>query len=138
MLNNQLKNIWSNEKLREFIRFCIIGGASTLLNYGIYVVLIKLILIDAGWWPSVAYTMGYILSWLFNFWFSARFTFRTDVSFKRGVGFAVSHAITYALHVGLLNLFIYIGVPPEWAPIPMYCIAVPTNFILVRIVFRKL
>jgi hypothetical protein len=32
---------------------------------------------------------------------------------------------------------LWLGVNENFAPIPVYCIAVPVNFMLVRFVFRK-
>jgi predicted histidine transporter YuiF (NhaC family) len=49
-----------------------------------------------------------------------------------------SHGVNYVLHMILLNIFLRIGIPSSFAPIPVYCIAVPVNFLLVRTVFRKL
>ncbi|MCI7475204.1 MAG: GtrA family protein, partial [Prevotella sp.] len=47
-------------------------------------------------------------------------------------GFAFSHAVNYVLQMLTLNLFLWVGVPKQWAPIPMFCICVPVNFVLVR------
>ena len=40
--------------------------------------------------------------------------------------------------MALLNLFLWIGLSRELAPLAVYAIAVPTNFILVRLVFKNL
>ena len=63
---------------------------------------------------------------------STRYTFRVKASAKRGAGFAFSHAVNYVLQMLTLNLFLWLGVPKQWAPIPMFCICVPVNFVLVR------
>ena len=55
-----------------------------------------------------------------------------------GVGFACAHLFNYVLQISLLNLFIWLGVGEELAPVPVYCIAIPTNFVLVRFVFVKM
>lgn len=59
------------------------------------------------------------------------FTFRTKPSTKKGIGFAFSHLINYGMHIGLLNLFLWIGISADLAPIRVFCIAVPLNFIIV-------
>ena len=87
---------------------------------------------------NVAYTVGYVASFLVNYLLSAAFTFKERKSVKNGIGFTIAHLFNYLLQVSLLNLFIWLSVPPAYAPIPVYCIAVPTNFILVRTVFRRL
>lgn len=119
------------DKLKEFIRFAIVGVISAGIHYGLYYLLNLVMNVN------IAYTIGYVIAWFCNFYLSAHFTFKSETSFKRGIGFAVSHGINYVLHMVLLNLFLWIGLSETLAPIPVYCIAVPVNFILVRYVFRS-
>lgn len=130
--------IVKNEKIREFIRFCIIGVVATLIHYGIYYAIIKGCHIEKELWINAAYTIGYVISWCCNLWLSAHYTFKTTVNVKRGVGFAVSHGINYLLHLGFLNLFLWIGISATIAPWFVFCCVIPINFILVRTVFKKL
>lgn len=117
---------------REFIRFCIVGVVATGIHYGVYLLL--------NLWLDVnlAYSIGYIISLFCNLLLTARFTFKSSVTAKRTLGFVASHATNYLLHILFLNVFLWIGVSETWAPIPVYCIVFPINFLLVRTVFRKL
>ncbi len=45
--------------------------------------------------------------------------------------------MNYLLQIGLLNFFLWTGVDEVWAPLPVYAITVPVNFILVRFVFTS-
>ena len=117
---------------QEVIRFCIVGGLATVVHYAIYLMLQLWI------WTWLAYTIGYALSFLMNYVLTNYFTFKTKPSVKNGVGFIVSHAINYGLHIGLLELFFWLNVPNVWAPIPVYCIVIPVNFVLVRFVFTQI
>ena len=119
------------QKIREFIRFGIVGAFVTVLHYGLYYLLNLVMNVN------VAYTIGYVVALLCNFYLTAHFTFKSETSVKRGVGFALSHGINYALHIGLLNLFLWLGLSETWAPVPVFSIAIPVNFILVRYVFRS-
>lgn len=114
------------------VRFAVVGIAATAIHYGIYFVLRYAI--DA----RVAYAVGYFISFLFNYVMSARFTFKKDTSVKNGVGFCFAHAFNFLLQMSLLSLFLWLGVSEAVAPLPVYCIAVPVNFLVVRFVFRKL
>ena len=114
----------------EVIRFGIVGVFATLLHYGIYWVL------NHYMNANIAYTIGYLLSFICNFFLSSYFTFKSKASVKRGIGFIGAHINNYLLHMILLNLFLYLGVSETLAPIPVYLIAVPVNFILVRWVFK--
>ena len=116
--------------LREAIRFCIVGVLATIVHYGIYLLLKGVINV------SVAYTIGYVISFIGNFVLTNVYTFKTQATAKKGIGFVICHVINYLLHIGLLNVFIWMGVPSSLAPIPVYCIVVPINFLLVRKVVK--
>lgn len=133
---SKIRQIASDPKIREFLRFCIIGVVATLI-YGIYYAIIKGAHIEKGVWINVAYTIGFVVSWCCNLWLTAHFTFKTTVSVKRGVGFAVSHGINYLLHLGFLNLFLWMGIAATIAPWLVFCCVIPINFILVRTVFKS-
>ena len=119
-----------NEKLKEAIRFCIVGGISTLLQYAIYYLLLPYM--D----ERLALTVGYIISFCCNYVMTTRFTFRVNANAKNAGGFTLSHIVNWGLQVVSLSFFIWMGVPKEWAPIPMYMVCVPINFLLVRSFFR--
>ena len=116
--------------LREAIRFCIVGVLATIVHYGIYLLLKGVINV------SFAYTIGYVISFIGNFVLTNVYTFKTQATAKKGIGFVICHVINYLLHIGLLNVFIWLGVPSSIAPIPVYCIVVPVNFLLVRKVVK--
>jgi putative flippase GtrA len=116
--------------INEFISFGIVGGLCTVLHYGIYYLLQLYINVN------IAYTLGYVLSFMANFYLTSYFTFGTTPSWKKLIGMGGAHAVNYALHILLLNLFLRIGISQEWAPIPVFAIAIPVNFLLVRFVFK--
>lgn len=116
--------------INEFIRFGIVGGLCTALHYSIYYLLQLYINVN------IAYTLGYVLSFMANFYLTSYFTFGTTPSWKKLIGMGGAHAVNYALHILLLNLFLRIGISQEWAPIPVFAIAIPVNFLLVRFVFK--
>ncbi len=114
------------EKLGQIVRFVFVGSVATLIQYGTYLLMLN--------WMNVgiANTIGYVVSFLFNFYGSTHFTFKVKANAKRGIGFALSHVINYLMQMGTLTLFVWLGIPHKLAPIPMFCICIPTNFILVR------
>ena len=119
------------EKLGELFRFVCVGGVATLLQYILYVVLLQ--------WlnHNIANTLAYLMSFVFNFWASTVFTSKVKANAKKGIGFAFSHLVNYALQMGCLNLFIYLDVPQQIAPLPMFAVCVPVNFLLVRFFLKK-
>ena len=119
-----------NPVILEFVRFGLVGGFCTALHYGIYFLLQMAINVN------VAYTAGYLLSFIVNFYLTSWFTFRSAPSWKKLFGMAGAHGVNYLLHMGLLNLFLWMGLGKEFAPIPVFAIAIPVNFILVKFVFK--
>ena len=116
---------------REAIRFCIVGGIATLLHYVIYWIL-------KSWMNlNIAYVIGYGLSFVCNYFLTSYFTFRKKVNIKSGIGFSGAHLFNLVFQVILLNIFTYLGVNENIAPIPVYAIAIPVNFLLVRFVFKR-
>lgn len=118
-------------KYQEIIRFCIVGTLATGIHYGIYLLLNKFILV----W--LAYSIGYAISFVFNFYLTSVFTFKEKATVRKGIGFVFSHLVNYLLHIFFLSLFIWMGVGENYAPIFVYLIVIPINFLLVRFVFKS-
>lgn len=119
------------KSLLVFMRFGIVGVIATALHYGVYLLLKEW----AG--MNLAYALGYFISFIANYILSACFTFKKKKSVRNGLGFCMAHLFNYLLQTGLLNFFVWLGISETWAPVPVYCIAVPVNFIIVRFVFNK-
>ncbi len=108
------------------VRFALVGVAATLLQYCVYLLLIR-------WMhPTLANTIAYVVSFLFNYVASVTFTFQVKSNMQRGAGFALAHVVNYTLQTLLLMLFLWLGVAKQWAMLPVFAICVPVNFVLVR------
>ncbi|WP_443688358.1 GtrA family protein [Paraprevotella xylaniphila] len=114
-----------------FVRFGIVGVLATALHYGFYY------LLHFVMGANAAFTVGYLLGFVFNFYMTSYFTFGTSPSWRKLFGMSGAYAFNYLLQIGLLNFFLCMGVDKVWAPFPVYAIAVPVNFILVRFVFTS-
>ena len=119
------------KRFPEFIRFVMVGVLATALHYGIYFLLQRFINVN------IAYTLGYALSFIANFYLTAYFTFGKKPSWSKAFGFGGAHLFNYLLHIGLLNTVIWLGLSKTLAPIPVFAIAIPVNFLLVRFVFKR-
>ena len=119
------------KRFPEFIRFVMVGVLATALHYGIYFLLQRFINVN------IAYTLGYALSFIANFYLTAYFTFGKKPSWSKAFGFGGAHLFNYRLHIGLLNTFLWLGLSKTLAPIPVFAIAIPVNFLLVRFVFKQ-
>lgn len=142
----------------QFARFFVVGIAATLVHLVVYIALNHLFGLseENKLALTVTYSIGYIVSFIGNYILSLKWTFRTEGSVKKGLGFAFSHAVNYGMHIGLLNLFLYLGVGglmvrclqavvpwlvemfpilghgEDIVPFAVYVVVVPVNFLLVR------
>lgn len=132
-----LHQILTTPKTREFIRWAMVGAVATAIHYGIYLLLKEFVFPSSELWVNAAYTIGYIVSFFGNFFLSAYFTFKEKPSIKKGFGFGLAHLVNYLLHILFLNIFLWLGVSANIAPIFVYVIVVPINFLMVRFVFKR-
>ena len=122
----------TKEQIGEMIRFSIVGGLITVIHYVVYWLLQLVINVNIAW------TAGYIAGFVVNYYLSARYIFREKATAQNGAGFGGAHLVNYFLQIGLLNFFLWLGWSAEWAPVGVYAISIPVNFLLVRFVFKKL
>ncbi len=123
------------EKLLQFMRFCMVGVVAAGIHYGVYYLL--QLFLRGGVWLTVDYTIGYLVSLVCNFFMTTFFTFRSHVSAGKAAGFGASHVVNYSIHIVLFNIFMALGVHRLVAPVLVLMVAVPTNFLILRFVYRK-
>lgn len=130
------------QKLGEVVRFGIVGGLATVLQYVIYLAMMPVL---AHFIPKMgdhtlattSNTIAYVVSFIFNFIASTRYTFKVKANAKRGAGFTLSHVVNYSMQTLCLNLIVGLGMLKQWAMIPTLCICIPINFLLVRFFLKK-
>ena len=147
----------------EFVRFFVVGVGATLLHLVVYWLL--------NWCfdlteqnalgITLTYAAGYAVSFVANYIVTLRWTFKTEGSVSKGLGFAFSHLVNAGMHLGLLNLFRSVGAgdalsmlliwltpwlvdmlsvlgrPESLLPLPVYVIVVPLNFLMVRFFLKR-
>ena len=111
---------------REMLRFIIVGTLAVAIQFVVY----RLALPFTN--ELLANTLGYLISFCFNFIMSTYFTFRVKPNRKRAQGFALSHVVNYLMQSLFLHIFLLLGAPSEWAQLPMFAVCVPLNFLMVR------
>lgn len=127
-----ITSLFDRQKLGEVVRFAVVGVAATVVQYVVYLLLNRWML------PEVANAIGYGVSFAFNYVATTRFTFRVASTTRRGAGFALSHAVNFLLQTGLLSLALHVfGLGRDVALLPVFCICVPVNFLLVRFFMKR-
>ena len=147
----------------EFARFFVVGVGATLLHLLVYWLLNWLFGVSEAdaLGITLTYAAGYAVSFVANYVVSLRWTFKTEGSVSKGLGFAFSHLVNAGMHLGLLNLFRALGAgellsmlliwltpwlvellpvlgrPESLLPLPVYVIVVPLNFLMVRFFLKR-
>ena len=124
-----IQEIKNNEKIMQFIRFCIIGTIAAAVHYGIYYLML--------FWAeeNISYITGYLISFVGNFYLTSYFTFRTIPTIKKFLGFACSHGINFGLHIVLFNAFLWLGIHRLVAPPLVMIVAMLVQFTILRFIF---
>ena len=145
----QMKDIinhFGKERLGEIIRFGIVGVLAVAIQYGVYLLLITLFSDNSSLpfsegagvgFPLLANCFAYVVSFLFNYVASTRYTFHVRSTARRGAGFTLAHLVNFLLQTLLLALFLRLGLSKPVAMLPVFAICVPINFLLVRYFLKK-
>ena len=126
-----LVRLKSDSKYGQFLRFCVNGVLAVAIQYAVYWVLIKWINVN------IAYTLSYLVSFCCNFVITSYWTFHSSPSWKRLIGFGSSHVVNFFVQLGFLNLYLWLGIPKEWAALLAMGSAVPVNFAMLHFVYKK-
>lgn len=129
---NPKKIVNGESRMSEIVRFGLVGGIATVLQYGFYVIFVHAV----GVKPVPSTLISYALSFIVNFFLSSYFTFHTKPNAKKGLGFTLSHLINMGLQTGLVAIFKGI-VGPTLALLPALAICIPVNYLLVRFAFTS-
>lgn len=121
----------SESRLSEILRFCLVGGLATVLQYGIYVVFVNAVGVKAV--PSTLISYG--ISFVFNYVLSSYFTFHKKPSTQNMLGFVASHAVNMGMQTGLVAIFKGI-IGNTLALLPALAICIPLNYLMVRYAFN--
>lgn len=117
---------------KEIMRFGITGLTATVVLYGSYLLLVGRM--SAG----AAYSCAYVCAFIVNYLLTTSFTFRVRRSVRNGIGFVVSNIINYFVSMILLKIFLALGVAEEIAPAPVILVATISNYLITRLVMKKL
>lgn len=119
-------------RISEIIRFGLVGGLATVIQYVLYIVFVEAV----GTTAVVSTIISYAISFIANFFLSSYFTFHASPNALRGLGFTFSHLINMGLQVGMVAIFKGL-VGPRLALLPALAICIPINYLLVRFVLTN-
>ncbi len=117
----------------EVLRFAITGALVTFILYAVYLPLSYIMPNYVG----IAYSIGFIVSFITNFVLSNYYTFRTKPTIDRAILFCIVQFINYMLQIICFKFFIWIGVSNVWAPVPVWAFIFPINFLMMRVALKS-
>ncbi|MCY4047888.1 MAG: GtrA family protein [Candidatus Dadabacteria bacterium] len=110
----------------EFIRFLMVGGAKTVLTYGIYLVLLYFIN------PYWAYIASFVASVYPSYLLNVKFTFRAEHSSEKLVSYPLVFVVQMLAGLAALHISLQAGASDKLAPIFAIMVGIPVGFLMAR------
>ena len=120
-------------KYRSAVRFVLVGAFGTGLQYGIYYLLLNLFQQqwpDVGILTSLAFTIGFVMEMICNYFLTSFYTFKVRPNWKNAGGFLFGRAINYVIQMLLLNALIWLHMSEEFAGILAIALAGIINYFI--------
>ena len=111
----------------QLAKFCIVGGSGYAINLAVYTALLK--------WAGLHYLAAAVVSFLVavsnNYWWNRHWTFRGERGHfaYQGMRFGVVSAVALGANLGLLRLFVALGVGKVVGQAIAIVAVTPLNFI---------
>lgn len=119
----------------EFLKFLVCGFVAMGVEFGLYYILLNCLEINY----NISYTAGFVAGVVCAYFLTTYVTFSSSSSVSNGVAYIAVQGFIWLLRLGLINLLVKVFGLSENISNPLtYIVAGPTNFIILRIVYRWL
>ena len=128
--------LFNNVFYIQFLKFVIIGSLSTLVNYSVFFILYKYVLINYLYSAAIGFLLGVFVGYFFNKYWTFQYL-------KKKIATPIFYLIVYCFSL-VFNLFVlyllvdFVGLDPLLGNLIAIACSTITNFLGVKfIVFRK-
>ena len=126
-------------KYRSAVRFVCVGVLGTGMQYGIYYLLLGVFqrrFPDVAILTSVAFTVGFVVEMVCNYFLTSYYTFRVAPSLKNIGGFLIGRTFNYLIQLLILHVMILLYVSKESSGIIAIVLAGVINYFVLLPFFR--
>lgn len=116
--------------IKQMFGFAVTGLLSTLIMFGLYVSLYKLINYQYAY--LIAYSISVIALYFMN-----TFVFKRPISLQTFFKFPLIYLLQYLVGAASLEFIVWLGFSVTFAPLLVVIVLLPVTFLLNRIVFSK-
>ena len=126
-IKDSLKNQHSNKALIQFLKFCVVGLSNTVISLAVYYIILYF-----GAHYVIASILSFIISVLNAYYWNYKYVFNTKSDILKSlIKTYTSYGFSYVLSTTLLIILVeYYNISELLAPILVFVITVPLNFIL--------
>ena len=134
---NKIKMFLKSDGFKKLVKFCLTGVLNTVIDMGVYTLLLKVFHVNAAVSQVAGYSMGVLNSYIIN----RSWTFSTSTKFFSAtmIKFILANLATLLLSLEVLHILtVNLGMGELLAKLPVTAVTILVNFFLSNFfVFRK-
>ncbi len=115
----------------QIVRFMFVNGFSTLVMFGLYVLLNMVLNYQ------IAYFISYVVTVILSYVLTSLFVFHAKMSWKTFMQFPLIYVVQYAASAVSLQILVYFGFSVTFVPLFVIVLLLPLTFLLSRLVMLK-
>ena len=110
----------------RILRFLASGAFNTLLTYALYLLALRFMA------PGLAYTLVYMLGIALAYVLNRGFVFRGHAGWRSALAMPAIYLVQYLLSLGVISLWVWMGLPAGLAPLPAIALCMPVTYVLTK------
>lgn len=115
----------------QMARFMAVNGFSTMVMFGIYVVL------NMAMKYQIAYFIAYVFTVILSYVLTSLFVFNTKMSWQTFMQFPLIYLLQYVTSAICLEILVRLGFSVTYVPLFVIVLLLPLTFLLSRYVMLK-